>query len=63
MPKIHQPNSPLPIRPSVCPDCLEPTRFLFLEPDERRPILHAMFLCSCGRISAQVVVADTVKAA
>jgi hypothetical protein len=36
--------------------------FAFIEPDERHPILHAIFRCDCGRISDQVIV-DTNEAA
>jgi hypothetical protein len=38
-------------------------RFIFVEPDERRRNLrHAIFQCSCGRISDQIL-ADTNEAA
>jgi hypothetical protein len=46
-----QPTNHAYIRPSMCPDCLQPMHFRMSVPDENYSmLLHVMFVCDCGSV-------------
>jgi hypothetical protein len=48
-----QPTNHAYIRPSMCPDCLQPMHFRMSVPDENYSmLLHVMFVCDCGCVCA-----------